>query len=294
MTGIITIGSSQYPQMLKAIPDPPAKLYYKGNWDKSIFSQCLAVVGARRMTADGKQITDLLVSELAAAGLTIVSGFMYGIDATAHQAAISAGGRTIACMPCGIDIVHPAYQEKLYKQILKNDGLIISEYEGFFPPALWTYPSRNRVVAGLSAATMVVEAAQKSGTLITARLAREYGRKLFAVPGMLTSALSKGTMQIIKQGAETVTSAKDILDYYGIETLLPAEKDFFVKGLSRLQQRIFNSLKYEPMSIDVLSYALKISVAQLGTEISLMQLNGLIIEQDGKYNLNIKRQANVS
>ena len=217
MESFITFDSPQYPQLLKTIPDAPQKLYYKGNLDSSLFNNCLAVVGSRRMTSYGKQITDLLVSEIAQAGITIVSGFMYGIDATAHQAALNGGGRTIACMPCGINVIHPAYQDNLYNDILKNNGLILSEYEDDFPPALWTYPRRNRIVAGLSAATMVVEAGEKSGSLITAKLARNYDRKLFSVPGMLTSAVSKGTMQLIKEGAEAVSSAQDVLNYYGIE-----------------------------------------------------------------------------
>ncbi|MBU1086742.1 MAG: DNA-processing protein DprA [Candidatus Omnitrophica bacterium] len=294
LTDSISIDSPQYPQLLKSIPDAPKKLYYKGDWDENIFSHCLAVVGARRMTRYGKQVTDLLVSELAAVGITIVSGFMYGIDAAAHQAAVSIQGRTIACMPCGIDIIHPAYQKNLYEQILENHGLIISEYEGDFPPALWTYPRRNRIVAGLSAATMVVEAGLASGSLITAKLAAKFGRKLFAVPGMLTSALSKGPMRLIKQGAEIVTSANDVMDFYKISVQGLAEEDFLINSSSSLQQRILRELKHEPMDMDILSYKLRISIPQLSTEISLLQLKGIIIEQAGKYNLNIKRQINVS
>jgi len=135
LTNSVSIDSPQYPKLLKMIPAAPKKLYYKGDWDEKIFAQCLAVVGARRMTRYGKQITDLLVSELAAVGITIVSGFMYGIDAAAHQATVNIQGRTIACMPCGIDIIHPSYQKKLYEQILDNHGLIISEYETNFFPA---------------------------------------------------------------------------------------------------------------------------------------------------------------
>ncbi|MFH1061913.1 MAG: DNA-processing protein DprA [Candidatus Omnitrophota bacterium] len=294
MTDSISIDSPRYPKLLKSIPDAPKKLYYKGDWDESIFSQCLAVVGARRMTRYGKQVTDLLVSELAAVGITIVSGFMYGIDAAAHQAAVNIQGRTIACMPCGIELIHPAYQKNLYEQILENRGLIISEYEDDFPPALWTYPRRNRIVAGLSAATMVVEAGLKSGSLITAELAAKFNRKLFAVPGMLTSDLSQGSMQLIKQGAQIVTSAKDVMDFYEIKAQGLEEEDFFINSSSQLQQSILRELKHEPLDIDILSYKLSIPIPQLSTEISLLQLKGLIVEEAGKYELNIKRQINVS
>ena len=215
MDNIVTINDIRYPVSLKAIgKDAPKQLYYKGNWDENIFENCLAVVGSRRMTTYGKQITQKLVSEIAGKGITIVSGFMYGIDATAHKTALNVGGKTIAVMPCGINIVHPEYQVKLYDEILENKGLIISEYEGDFLPTLWSYPRRNRIVAGLSKATLVIEAGEKSGSLITANLAKKFNKKVFAVPGPLTSVLSKGTSQLIKEGADIVTCANDVVNYY--------------------------------------------------------------------------------
>ncbi|MCP4650739.1 MAG: DNA-protecting protein DprA [PVC group bacterium] len=289
MTGVIKITNRKYPRLLKKIPDPPEKLYYKGSWDADIFKDCLAVVGARRMTRYGEQITDLLVSEIAAAGITIVSGFMYGIDASAHKAALKSGGRTIACMPCGIDVVHPAHQEELYNEIIENNGLIISEYENDFPPALWTYPKRNRIVAGLSKATLVVEAGEKSGSLITADLTRKFERKLFSVPGQLTSAMSKGTVNLIKEGAGIVTSASDILAYYGAEGINKLEKNFLWDGLNNLEQSIIKELERESMEIDVLSRAVKTPVAVLGRELSLMQLKGLVKEGAGKYYLKVTK-----
>ena len=147
---IVTMDDPKYPGLLKEAKKSPEVLYYKGDWDEAIFENCLTVVGSRRMTKYGKQITEKIVSEIAGAGITIVSGFMYGIDATAHKAALEAGGRTIAVMPCGIDIIHPEYQKELYEEILKNKGLIISEFEGAHPPAVWTYPRRNKIMAGLS------------------------------------------------------------------------------------------------------------------------------------------------
>ena len=193
MENIVSITDSHYPELLKQLGnDAPKQLYYKGNWDDSIFENCLAVVGSRRMSSYGRQITEKLVGGIASRGITIVSGFMYGVDAVSHQAALEAGGRTIAVMPCGIDLIHPDYQEELYQEILKKDGLVISEYEGNFLPTLWTYPRRNRLVAGLSKAVMVVEAGEKSGSLITANFAKKLKRKIFAVPGPLTSSLSVG------------------------------------------------------------------------------------------------------
>jgi DNA processing protein len=210
-----TIEDKEYPKLLKKIgKDAPKKLYYKGTWDREIFENCLTVVGSRQMTIYGKQVVQKIVFEIAAAGLTIVSGFMYGVDAASHKAALRAGGRTIAVMPCGIDLIHPEYQQDLYNEILDNNGLIISEYEGKMEPGYWTYPRRNRIVAGLSKATLVIEAGEKSGSLITANFAKKFKRKVFVVPGPITSENSKGIMQLIKEKAVPISFAKDILGFY--------------------------------------------------------------------------------
>ncbi len=299
MENIIKFDDPQYPKLLKQINDAPKQLYYRGNWpvrrslgeggDDKIFENCLAVVGSRRMTSYGQQITNKLISEIASRGITIVSGFMYGIDATAHKTALDVGARTIAVMPCGIERIHPEYQTKLYADILENNGLIISEFEGDSLPAFWTYPKRNRIIAGLSKATMVVEAGLKSGSLITANLAKKYKRKVFAVPGPLTSVLSQGICQLIKEGADVVTGAEDILEYYGksLKEVRPLEnfKDEVARGRTsdNLEQRIIEKLQQEPMEIDVLSRFLGISSAQIGTTMSLMQLKGLIFIENGKY-----------
>lgn len=275
--------------MLKEIDSPPERLFYKGNWDSSIFENCLAVVGSRRMTTYGKLITNKLVSEIARAGITIVSGFMFGIDATAHKAAIDAGGRTIVVMPCGIDMVHPAHQEDLYKEILEHNGLIISEFESTHPPGLWTYPKRNKIVAGLSKATMVVEAGHKSGSLITAELTKKYKRRLFAVHGTITSALSKGAVQLIKEGAEIVTSTEDILAEYDVESLSLSRGYVQSVELDGLEQSIIKKLQEEPMEIDALTRSvgavckLPLHVSEVATALSHMQIKNLVFEERGKY-----------
>ena len=208
----------------------------------NIFSNCLAVVGSRKLTNYGKQTIERIVGELAMAGITIVSGFMYGADAEAHRATVKVGGRTIAVMPCGIDRISPEDQEELYNDILENNGLIISEYEGDMTPALWTYPRRNRIVAGLSKAVLIIEAGEKSGSLITANLAKKFGRKIFAIPGPITSSVSIGTNRLIKEGAEMVISAKDILKWFRDEDLhsISSHLDFFerftLKGSDALQK----------------------------------------------------------
>jgi len=281
----IKINDSMYPKLLKEIVNPPKQIYYKGNWDAAIFENCLAVVGSRRMTNYGMQITTKLVSEAANAGITIVSGFMYGVDATAHKAALAVGGKTIAVMPCGIKMIHPQHQESLYNEILDNKGLVISEFEGDFPPAIWTYPKRNRIVAGLSKATMVVEAGKKSGSLITASLARNYKRKLFVVPGPLTSINSEGIIQLIKEGANIVTSTEDILETYDRGKLIVLNNSSGLPDVCGLEKVILENLQREPMSIDELSRCTKVTASKMSTAISLIQLKGLVLKEGEKFYL---------
>ena len=286
---IITLRDKNYPALLRKIgKDAPEKIYYKGEWNNEIFENCLAVVGSRRLTSYGRKMTEQLVTEIAASGVTIVSGFMYGGDEAAHRAAAEVGGRTIAVMPCGIDVIHPEYQEELYNKILEKDGLIISEYEGKFPPANWTYPRRNRIVAGLSKAVLIVEAGLNSGTLITAEFAKKFGRKIFAVPGPLTSEVSKGTLGLIRGGAEAVGSAEEILRYYKIKGTIRENKGMIkeIKGVEGLEREIVNQLKKEPMEADGLARLLGMSVSKIGTTLSLMQLKGFINQEGGKYHLN--------
>jgi DNA processing protein len=289
---IVTLQDKKYPELLKRIgKTAPKQLYYKGNWDKDIFQNCLAVVGSRRMTTYGRQVTERIAGEAAAAGITIVSGFMYGVDATAHKAALRVGGRTIAVMPCGINLIHPEYQQDLYAEILKNKGLVVSEYEGDSQPANWTYPQRNRIAAGLSRAALIIEAGEKSGSLITANLAKKFKRKLFVVPGPITSENSKGIMQLIKEGATPISSAGEILDYYRIHNI-PAKTDGGLASINKnkdkektLEQEIINHLHKEPLDIDTIAREFSIPVAKTGIILSMMQLKGQIKLEGNKYYL---------
>jgi len=282
--GVVDIKNKKYPKALKEIKSPPKKLYYRGSWDEDIFENCLAVVGSRRMTSYGRRITEKMVRDIASAGVTIVSGFMYGIDATSHRASLDGGGRTIAVMPCGVNIVHPEYQGELYDDILKNKGLIISEFEKDFPPDIWTYPKRNRIVAGLSKSTFVVEAALKSGSLITAGFAKKYKRKIFALPGPTNSKVSEGTNQLIKNGASIVTCAQDILDFYDIKKSDSNNLNF--QKAEGLEKKILEILKREPMEIDALSRMFEIPSSKIGTILSLMTMKGLISQEGRKYIAN--------
>lgn len=285
MEGVIKKEDKEYPKLLREIKEAPQKLYYKGNWNREIFEKCLAVVGSRRLTSYGRRVTEELVGEIAAAGITIVSGFMYGGDEAGHRAALKVGGRTIAVLPCGIELIHPQYQEELYNQILKSEGLIISEFEGNFPPALWTYPKRNRIVAGLSKAVLIVEAGLNSGSLITAAYAKKFKRKIFAVPGPITSSVSLGTAQLIKEGATLVSSAKEILEYYGLGWKSVSEASQEIQ-ISRLERRIIAELQNEPLDIDTIARTLQLPASEIGTLLSLMELRGIISQENGKYYVN--------
>jgi len=289
--GKIKIKDDRYPQRLKSIKNPPEELYHKGNFDQDIFNKCLAVVGSRKMTKYGKKICTKLVSEVASRGITIVSGFMYGIDATAHKAAVEAGGRTIAVMPCGIEKIHPSYQVDLYKKIIKKNGLILSEMSGKKSPAKWTYPKRNRIVAGLSQATLVVQAAEESGSLITAGFAKEFKRKIFSVPGPLNSKVSIGTAKLIKDGADIVTSGKDILKFFQ-----PKQSNMTFKqedgkaaqyeNLSEKEKIVVESLQVEALEVDDIAQKIDSPANKTGTILSKMQLKGIIEKEGNKYYLS--------
>jgi DNA processing protein len=292
MENIIKLDDPRFPNLLKDTgKDAPKQLYYKGNFDEEIFGNCLAVVGSRRMTSYGKQIAEKLVSQIASNNITIVSGFMYGIDATAHKATVNAGGRTIAVMPCGIDLIHPEFQEELYKEILDSSGLIISEYEKDFLPALWTYPRRNRIVAGLSKAILVIEAGEKSGSLITANFAKKYKRKIFVVPCPLTSSLSFGICQLIREGAQVVTCANDILDFFKLRGELKEARPLEIFGeanrgrasMGLFDQQIIAELQKEPLATDDLARCLDISLAELGAKLSIMEIEEKIKKENDKY-----------
>ena len=276
-TRVIEKENPKFPGLLRQIADSPKQLYYKGEWNSEIFENCLTVVGSRHMTSYGKRATEQIVGEVAAAGVTIVSGFMYGVDATAHKAAVNANGKTIAVMPCGIERIHPEYQKDLYDKILETGGLIISEYDGDSMPQLWTYPKRNRIVAGLASATLVVEAGLESGSLITADFAKKFGRKVFAVPGPITSEVSRGTAKLMQEGASLVQNANDILEFYESAVQSPTfsrSKSGF--SGNPLEERIFEMLTRESVEADLIARTLQIPVSELGTMLSLMELQGII------------------
>jgi DNA processing protein len=233
--------STDFPPLLRAIHDPPAGLFLRGVTESELLSRpAVAIVGARASSGYGASVARNLGRELAAAGLVVVSGLARGIDAEAHRGALKAAGATVAVLGCGIDRDYPAAHAELARRVA-DVGLIVSEYAPGVEPAPWRFPARNRIVAGLCAATVVVEARGRSGALITTDLAMEEGREVFAVPGEITSSLSAGTNALLKLGAAPLTSAADVLASFGIEPvpaqgeqsplleLLPASADELVR-----------------------------------------------------------------
>lgn len=212
----LTLADPQYPRLLREIPDPPETLYVRGIGSKINLEKTIAVVGTRHATTYGIRVTKKLVTELVAHGYTIVSGLAYGVDAVAHQAAIDAGGKTIAVLGCGIDIIAPSVNTDLYWRIVRGHGAIVSEV----PPGIRTskqkFVTRNRIISGLSLGVLVTQGARQSGTLITANYAAEQGREVFAVPGPVTSKYSGAASFLLKNGAKLVESADDIIEEFEI------------------------------------------------------------------------------
>ena len=276
--GYTSIEDENYPCLLKEIPNPPKCLYYKGNFCKEIFENCIAVVGSRKMSLYGKKVVEHLFST-ANKSMTIVSGFMSGVDAEAHSQALRCRIKTIAVMPCGINYIHPEDQVELYEKIIEQGGLILSEYENDFKPKIWTYPKRNRIVAGLSKATVVIEAASNSGSLITARLANTYGRKVFVVPGSIFSDLSKGKVQITNEFANTIDSGFQINEFLGLRSVKNDKSNDF----DDREDPVLILLKNDPMTINELSETLSISISELSTKLTLLSLDGMVTEQGGKF-----------
>ncbi len=267
-----------YPSALGAIFDPPVGLFVRGFGDLDLLQQpAVAVVGARACSSYGLHVARTFGRELAAAGLVVVSGMARGVDGEAHRGALEAGGRTVAVLGCGVDRDYPAIHRELARRIC-CDGLVVSEYAPGVEPSPWRFPARNRIVAGLAQATVVVEARAKSGALITADLAVEEGREVFAVPGEITSSLSDGTNALIKLGAAVATSAADVLEAFGLAPEPPPLPD-----LTPPAEAILARLRDGPRSADELVRALGLEAAAAAAALTELELHGLLTETAGTF-----------
>jgi len=285
--GIITYNDPEYPSLLRQIPDPPPYLYVYGKLDA--VSRPVAVVGSRNATAYGLEMTERLCRDLAVLGLTIISGMARGIDTAAHVGALGGNGQTVAVLGSGLEKIYPAENRKLFHRIAEN-GAVISEFALQAEPDPHHFPQRNRIISGMAWGTVVVEASLKSGSLITARLAAEQNREVFAVPGSIKSFKSTGTHTLIKQGAKLVEHAQDILEELppGLgmpqsnhaiqDPTKPSEKPI----LSSDETEVMAVLEPYPLHIDELIRRLTIDAGRLAGLLLQLELKGLIRQSPGK------------
>ncbi|MFW5936543.1 MAG: DNA-processing protein DprA [Desulfosalsimonas sp.] len=288
---IITLHDAQYPYRLARIPDPPPYLYAFGQEIPA--EPAVAIVGTRNCTRYGISMAHRLSADLAALGVVIVSGMARGVDSAAHRGALDAGGKTVAVLGSGLSVIYPPENRGLYSDIAKN-GTVISELPVKELPNTYNFPARNRIISGMSLGTVVVEAAKKSGSLITARLAAEQGREVFAVPGNIQSYKSTGTHALLKQGARLVEGAEDVIEelapllvtgFASRQETAPAarETEKAAADLTPAEKRIYDALDSYPAHIDELAQRLKTDAGSLLADLLNLELKGMAVQMPGKY-----------
>ena len=290
LTGL-TWDDPGYPPLLKEIYDPPFVLYI---WGELLPADewAVAVVGTRRATTYGKDVTRRLTHDLAANGVTIVSGLAYGIDAYAHQAALDAGGRTIAVLAHGLDTIYPPRNRNLAKKIAQS-GALVSEFALGTRPEAKNFPARNRIISGLALGTLVVEAGKRSGALITADFAAEQGREVFAVPGNIYAPQSAGTNNLIQAGAKPVMRVEDILEELNLTMVQAFQEVREIVPANELESQLLAQLTDEPRHIDELGQAIGLPIAEISSTLTMMELKGMV-HQVGGMNYVIARESRAS
>ncbi len=278
------VEKKDFPKGLQEIRNCPEKLFYRGEWKNELFKKVTAIVGSRQITKYGRSVVEKIMPEIVFQKSTVISGFMYGVDTEAHQKCLELGGKTIAVLGGGLNEYYPKENDKLYVEILKTGGLVISEYEANFKPTVWSFPQRNRIVSGLTnTSVVIVEAGIKSGSLITAKLAMEQKRKILAVPGPINSKTSEGTNYLIKTGgAKILTEPRDIFED---KIAMPTQENLFkdYSNLNDLERIIIDLLENEAMTSDELCQITKRNITEISTTLSMMLMKDLLTEEDGKF-----------
>lgn len=282
---IVTLNDERYPEYLKNIPDPPVVIYVCGTLVKD--EPFIAIVGSRKASPYGLSMAEKLAFELSRAGLCVISGMARGIDSKAHCGALSAGGRTVAVLGCGPDQVYPDENRELAKRI-RTKGAIISEFVPGTPPLPVNFPFRNRIISGISQGVLVVEANERSGSLITAYYALEQGREVFAMPGNINSNTSRGTNRLIREGAKIVTDVGDVLDELKIthgpgNTILNAKRQLPAENFTPDEKTIARKLEDGPAHIDAIALECGLSVQTAGSILVMLELSGFVEQLPGKY-----------
>ncbi len=283
----IALCDKEYPKLLASIDNPPIVLYVKGDISKINLEQTIGIVGTRKITNYGREITKLFSFDLASSGFTIVSGLAMGVDAVASESAIEANGKTIAVMGNGVDLCFPSSNESLYDKILEGNGIIVSEFPLGQGPTLGSFPSRNRIIAGLSMGVLVTEGARDSGSLITADYAFKFNRKVFAVPGPITSSLSVAPLKLIEKGAHLVVEPDDIMRELKVESskFKSTGQNSKLQNLTRDELRIVQILENENLGFDEIVRKINIDSSKIATLLSMMELKGIIKQSGGVYSL---------
>jgi len=276
-----------YPPLLKKIPDPPPVLYIWGGIEAGD-EIAVAIIGTRTPTPSGLHIAGELAGDLCRQGMTLISGMARGIDSAAHQGALAAGGRTMAVLGCGLDLCYPAENEKLMAEIAAH-GAVVSEFSLGMEPLAKNFPARNRIISGLSLGVVVVEAAHDSGSLITAGMALEQGREVFAVPGNIASEGSKGPHRLLRQGAKLVEDYRDILSELAIPQLAADEySSGEYQPASELEAKVLAAMSREPLHVDEILRRSGLAAAQIGAALVQLELSGAVKRFPGQLFLRIK------
>jgi DNA processing protein len=276
---VVTWEDQSYPRRLKEIDQPPPVLYVRGEllledeW-------AVAVVGTRRVTPYGRQIAEQVATTLAHSGVTVVSGLAHGVDAIAHQAALNAGGRTLAVLGCGVDRIYPPDHRRLAERLLEH-GALLSDYAPGTPPEAVNFPPRNRIISALSIAVVVVEAGERSGALITAEFAAEQGREVFAVPGNINAPQSAGTNRLIQQGAHPFLEARDLLDSLDLDLVTEQQTARKALPADHVEAKLLSLLSQQPIHVDEIRHQADMPIEKISAALTLMELKGLVRQVGG-------------
>ena len=284
---IITFWDDDYPYLLQKIAYPPFLLFVKGTL-KSQDNPCIAIVGTRKATSYGKITAERFSEFFAANGITVISGLAHGIDTISHLSVVKSGGTTYAVIACGLDCISPSLSQKNAEKIVDFGGAIISEYKFGVQANLGSFPQRNRIIAGISLATIVIECGKKSGALITARMALEESRDVFAVPGNINSKLSEGTNLLIKNNSAVIAlSPESVLEDLGLKKVISErrEENHGLKFDDKIEEHLYNILTFEPIHIDIISDLSELDMSEVNAKLLMLEFKGLIKQIPGKYYL---------
>ncbi|MFZ6028774.1 MAG: DNA-processing protein DprA [Chloroflexota bacterium] len=286
---VLTWDDEAYPRRLKEIDQPPPVLYLRGSLALED-EWAVAIVGTRRISAYGRQVTEDLAATLARSGVTVVSGLARGVDAVAHQTALKAGGRTLAVLGSGVDRIYPPEHERLAAQIAEA-GAVIGDYPPGTPPEAQNFPPRNRIISGLSMVVVVTEAGEESGALITTRFAAEQGREVFAVPGSILSPHSRGPNRLIRDGARPMLSPQDVLESLNMELVVEHRAARSALPADPVEAQLYEALGPEPLHVDELRHQTGLPIEKVTAALTMMELKGLARQMGGMSYVRVREEA---